>query len=120
MPRLRMLMYNGLIVCNISFLDTEGEIENTVTALNNCISLLLPSPDDFFVIEDIPITNQIDSDKVVYFESDSSKTLPKGFVENCEDSSSDTESEMSDLYFRTHGMFSGTHNIELNIDTGKY
>lgn len=95
--------------------EKEDEISNTVISLKNCINLLLPHPDDFFIIDNESSEAELDSEK--YNSIDKEKILSEKFVSSEEHEEPEDEIEAAhSSQFREVGIVSSTQSLSLNLN----
>ncbi|XP_063228388.1 UV-stimulated scaffold protein A-like isoform X2 [Bacillus rossius redtenbacheri] len=115
--------------------ELESEISASAAALDNCISLLLPPPDEFFVHEEesVPCSDNVSADTNLSdgfsrpdIEHPSVPTVPEGptcnesdgFESGSDDPEVDDRGEDEEIDLRSHGMFNTNFNIEIKLHPG--
>lgn len=80
----------------------EVNIKEAATALSTCINLLLPHPDDFFIVEDNPSAPELES-------------AASAQQQAAEPDSDDSDEGSQDPGLREVGMVNLTHSIQLEF-----
>lgn len=83
----------------------EVNIKEAATALSTCINLLLPHPDDFFIVEDNSSAPELES---------ASSAQQQAAEPNHHDSD-DSDEGLQDAGLREVGMVNLTHSIQLEF-----
>uniref|UniRef100_A0A1B6L5M6 UV-stimulated scaffold protein A C-terminal domain-containing protein n=1 Tax=Graphocephala atropunctata TaxID=36148 RepID=A0A1B6L5M6_9HEMI len=89
----------------LEYKEKEADITTSLTSLSNCINLLLPHPDDFFIA---------DSDEQSESKPMSSMSQSGGEGRS-ECSGSDSDDDLQDVGLREVGMVNTKHSIQLQF-----
>ena len=87
--------------------ELEPEITSTLTALENCIALLLPTPENFFIQESQKRGKDDESPFNCEVESTKNRAGPSN------------EMDSENIDFREHGIVSSQYSIVIDVNTGK-
>lgn len=103
-----MILILGISVILIDLIvisEKEDDIRSTVTSLSNCINLLLPHPDDFFIVSE---------------EDEVSPSVQQHSTKAIFNSDSDSDGAPDNTALREVGIHNINHSVELDIIPSEY
>lgn len=90
--------------------EKEDEISNTVRSLENCINLLLPHPEDFFIIDNESSSAEVDDDRFRFLTEENVSV--RKYIDDEEPYEGDAHSSQ----FREVGIVSSTQTLSVNLN----
>lgn len=93
--------------------EKEDEISNTVTSLKNCINLLLPHPEDFFIIDNESSSMEVDDNK---FRCLTDENVSVRKCVDDEEQEEPYEGDAQSSQFREVGIVSSTQMLSVNLN----